>query len=100
MQVNRIGRDKETINDVNNIISVIGKNKTINITQDLNTYWSLYGYFARYGNISLKDSTDVNLEYLITKGNINKDLEKRYKLVVLKTNQLILYKKQINTSEF
>ena len=52
--------------------------------------YSLIGYFARYGNVSL-DSKNKK-QYHLSYKDMNEDLENRYTQVDIGTNMLILYK--------
>lgn len=61
----RIRRDRDMIHDTYLIINEIGTRQTIGICPDLYTEWSLHGYFARYGSISLEiDKTGSHRYYL------------------------------------
>lgn len=69
MQINRIGRDVNTVELSYTTIKHIGKNKTINICPSMFTDWSLHGYFARNGNVSLDADTNKIHNFLLVKGN-------------------------------
>jgi hypothetical protein len=93
LQIDRIGRDKTMINDTRTLISVIGRDKSINICPDLYTNWSLHGYFSRYGNVSLiPDISNSCQFYLTTKECGEAPLIKSYELVPVKTEEYLLYR--------
>ncbi len=71
-------RDKEKINMIDNISSLIRENKELNISWELVNDYSLYGYFARRHNLSLytPNYVDSNAEFLLSKS-----LEKDKKII-------------------
>jgi hypothetical protein len=65
-RMNKIGRDNNKISDCYKIIEAIGGDRSINICPELYNDWSLHGYYARYGNISLIPYTDSGYGYFLT----------------------------------
>lgn len=95
MQINRIGRDEQTISECKKIINAIGKNETINICENMYSNWNLHGYFSRYGNISLNSTQKDTCKYYISADNCNKEyLDKYYKIVPLETRKYKLYRRK------
>ncbi len=93
MQVNKIGRDKNKINDVYTIIKVIPDNSTLSVEPDLWTDWSLHGYFGRYANISLDDKDHYH-KYFLIKKNDGKKLLRGYKKIPINLRLYTLYEKK------
>ena len=92
MQVERIGYEKNKVSDCYLIIDKIGKNKTVSICPKMRDEYSLYGYFARYGSISLDRKTQQ--EYFVIDDRCDKSkIEKEYTKVELNTIEYSLYKK-------
>ncbi len=93
-QINRIGRDKETITECKAIIKVIGENSTANICPKFKPIRSIHGYFSRYGNVSLDTNQNSLCKYYISQDNCNLEfLQKNYKLVPLNTKTYKLYER-------
>ena len=57
----KVNRDKELIEDIGKIETVIGKNSHISISNEIYNKWSMHAYFQRYHKISL--STTKELHY-------------------------------------
>ncbi len=95
INANTIGRDIDKIKDVYSVIEVVEKNSVISIEPNIRTDWSLHGYFARYGNISLAHGMPYSNKYVLTKKyqTDNKPPE-NYKKVPLELNLFILYEKK------
>lgn len=64
IQMKRVGRDKKMIHDVRLILNELEPHTTIDLCPKLRTRWSLYGYFMRYGYVSLKSNSNENQYYL------------------------------------
>ena len=62
---NKIGRDKDKIEDVHSVGDIVSKNTIIAIEPKIRTDWSLHGYFARYYSISLNHNVSANEKYLL-----------------------------------
>lgn len=93
MQLNKIGRDQDVINDCKLVINVVGENSTINICHEMHSVWNLHGYFARYGNVSLDRNQNNMCQYYLSANDCNKEyLNDFYELVPLKLNNYQLYK--------
>lgn len=91
-QINRIGRDKTKVKDSKAIIQITGKNRTIAVCPKLYSDWSLHGYFARYGKLSLDPNLPPTAEYYLTTAGCKPDYpDKRYKLVPAATEKYQLY---------
>jgi len=94
MQIKRIGRDKDKINDVYSIIKIVPKKSTISVQENLWSDWSLHGYFQRHSFISLDPNMQSAHKYfLINKGTEN-ELLKDYKKVAVDLELFDLYEKQ------
>ena len=111
-QYERIARDKPLVEDINLIMTIVPKNTILSI--DFQQQWSVHGYFARYGNISLDTDRKNKYKYLISfedgwsySTRIGKYVEestdfqknqkifnKDYRKIELNTNKLHLYKYQ------
>ncbi|MCK9206167.1 MAG: glycosyltransferase family 39 protein [Salinivirgaceae bacterium] len=95
LQMGKISYESTKVSDCHLIIQEIGKNKTINICPEMQTEWSLHGYFARYGNVSLDKKIDSSCEYLITDNKCKGPIPgKDYKEIELDTKEIRLYKKE------
>jgi len=94
-QINRVGRDYAMIYDSKAVINVVGKNTTINVCPNMYVMWSLYGYFSRYGNVSLDTDQKNVCQYYLSVGDCNiQQLSENYDLVTLETKEYILYKRK------
>jgi 4-amino-4-deoxy-L-arabinose transferase-like glycosyltransferase len=89
-QIGVIGRNQDLVKDIHLILTVIPKDSAISMEKDMSKNYSLIGYFARYGNVSL-DSKNKK-QYHLSYKDMNEDLENRYTQVDIGTNMLILYK--------
>jgi 4-amino-4-deoxy-L-arabinose transferase-like glycosyltransferase len=93
--INKIGRDKEIITDCRTVITVVGKNSTINICPELYRKWSLHGYFARYGNVSLEKDEHHICQYYLSSDECNREYSlDQYELVPIHTTKYMLYKRK------
>ena len=92
-QIGEIGRNHELIEDVQLILTVIPENSAISIDEDMRRNYSLIGYFARYGNVSLNKKEKLNY-HISYKGN--KEGKEGYKLVNLNSKIILLYLKKID----
>lgn len=91
---NKIGRDKNKINDTYTIIQQLNTNSIINIPNNLWQDWSLHGYYARYKNVSLDTNLRNFREFLlIKKDDYNDSIYPKYKIVPLDTKDYFLLKK-------
>jgi len=94
-QFGRIGRDRIELSDCYLVIGRVGKNRTLNICDEMLTNWSFHGYFARYGNISLDPDQKKRHEYyLATKDCGGPVLANHYVKERLATKRYQLYKKR------
>ena len=92
-QINRVGRDNLLIIDCKAVIRATGKDMTINICSDMYSNWSLHGYFARYGNVSLDDNQENVCRYYLSKEDCNKEtLSINYDLIPVETKKYKLYR--------
>ncbi len=93
-QAGRIGRDHNEISDCYLVIAEVGKGKTINICDDMFKNWSLHGYYARYGNISLDPGNKFKYDYYLTRMDCDSSiLTGSYRKVLLRTKEYHLYRK-------
>jgi 4-amino-4-deoxy-L-arabinose transferase-like glycosyltransferase len=91
-RINKVSRDFQMIHDTKAVISIVGKNNTINICPSMFTYWSLHGYFSRYGNVSLEANETNKCKYYLSNNDCNKEiLTENYDLVPIKTMDYKLY---------
>lgn len=96
-QINRVGRDKAMIYDCKAVITIVGRDNTINICPNMYSIWSLHGYFSRYGNVSLESNQNNICQYYLTLDDCNKEvLENNYDLVPIETEKYKLYKLREN----
>lgn len=87
----KIMRDFDKISDVYKITNKIPHKTKISISKSMYSDWSLYGYFYRYGYISL-DKNSNNLYYLTDKKC--KVSNNEYKKVNIKLKKYNLYKRR------
>ncbi len=94
MQINKVGRDKNKLEDIYTITKIVPRNSIISIQKSLWTDWSLHGYFYRSSNISIDEDKPFTHQFaLVSKGNYNKDLSS-YRKVPIELNLYDLYKKE------
>jgi 4-amino-4-deoxy-L-arabinose transferase-like glycosyltransferase len=91
LQINKIGRDKDKIEDLYAVIQVVPKGATITIQPDLRNDWSLHGYFQRYGNISLDSDTAIFHRYILVKKTNRNIYLSKYKKRTINLNIYDLY---------
>lgn len=93
LQINRTGRDHTLINDSKKIIDVVGKYAVVDVCKNMRSNWSLHGYLARYGHVSLDRSKKNSKDYYITSDNCHDDfLFGNYMPVPIKSSFYKLYK--------
>jgi 4-amino-4-deoxy-L-arabinose transferase-like glycosyltransferase len=96
-QINRVGRDKAMIYDSKAVITIVGRDNTINICPNMYSIWSLHGYFSRYGNVSLESNQNIICQYYLTLDDCNNEvLENNYDLLPIGTKNYKLYKLKEN----
>jgi 4-amino-4-deoxy-L-arabinose transferase-like glycosyltransferase len=93
-RTNKIGRDKNKIIDCNKIIETIGSNQLINICPEIYSDWSLHGYYARNGNISLMPFVDTGYRYYLTSKSCNAPSPLEYKEMDLELKEYRLFIKK------
>lgn len=98
LNVNRIGRDKNKIEDVYAIMKIVPSHTTISLSPDLHTDWSLHAYFGRYADIGL-DSKNLNHKFLVIKKGDNFPLSKTYSRIDVNLNEFELYVNQKETTQ-
>ena len=72
------------------ILTVIPEDSAISIDENMRENYSLTGYFARYGNVSLTKKEKLNY-HISYKGN-NED-KNNYEKIDLNTQMITLYSK-------
>jgi 4-amino-4-deoxy-L-arabinose transferase-like glycosyltransferase len=88
-QIGSIGRDKDELDDIRVITSVVPKGSTVSITPEMREIWGLQAQLARYAHISVDLAAKP---YLVTmKGN--KYIPIGYSKVELNTSIYELHKK-------
>lgn len=93
----RIRRDKNKILDCYEVIDEIGTHQIVNLCPSMYTDWSLHGYYARYGNISLDVNINREHEYYLTKDTCENFSHDKYKEVEIKLIEYSLFER--NTSQ-
>ncbi len=89
------GRDGDIINDIKTTIEYTGKDKNIGINPSLYNNWTLHGYFARYGNISLDPDNRYKHKFFLSTNKINDSLfQKYFEISPLKTKTFIIYQRR------
>ena len=93
-QVNRVGRDFDLVTESKIIIDEVGEGSTVGLCPDLSSKWNMFGYFVRYGHVSLDYKEPERHEFLVVKGGCSKVLdEKKYAPVELNTETYQLYRR-------
>lgn len=88
---NSIGRDKEMLEDVYSISSVVTNDEIIDIPKNLGQNWPLHAYFARYSDISLADVPIKPHQYYLTKKNAAAPKKEIYRKTDLELESFTLY---------
>ena len=94
LQVNRIGRDVNKLEDVYSLIDVLPGDAIISMEPAMYEDWSLAGYFARYSDISLDGHTPFNHEYLLVRKGYKSDFLSGYDKDTLNLHLFSLYNKK------
>lgn len=89
-QIGVIGRNKEMLEDIHAILTIVPNNSMISIDKQMGRHHSLIAYFARYANVSLNKKE--KLKYHISYESINGGV-KGYTLVNLDSRMIFLYEK-------
>ena len=98
IHINSTGREKEKVADVHQILKYIPANRKISIPLSLKKNQALYGYFARYGNVSLDTLRPFQQYIVIEKENKNVLLDD-FKKIDLDLKMYDLYKKKSPLSQ-
>lgn len=69
IQHNRIGRDREMIEDIQVLMNIIPWGSTVAVPSELWGNWSLHAYLQRYAGISLESIPSMSKFLLVQKGN-------------------------------
>jgi len=88
---NKIGRDKEMLEDVYAMASVISDGEVLGIPKNLAQNWSLHAYFARYSNISLDDVSKEPHPFYLSNINERPHHIERYEKMELDLKRFSLY---------
>ena len=87
-------RDKNKIQDMNMILTVVPRGSIINIKPEMFTDWALYAYLARFKDVSLDADLKSGRGYLLIKNEYYSDtLNMNYTVVNLNTTDFKLLKK-------
>jgi len=90
-----INRDKNMIRDLRLILPELSANSTISILPQMKENYSLYTYYARYGNVSLDTVTGNRHEYLLINKSLFSDtLSKSFEKIELNTSEYQLYRRK------
>lgn len=93
-QINRIGRDHEMLRACHEVIDTVGTNARIHICTEMFTIWSLHGYMARYGNVSLDTDLKAEHSYFLTLNDCEAAyLSQGFERVHLKSTSYKLYRR-------
>ncbi|RLD38862.1 MAG: hypothetical protein DRI74_02505 [Bacteroidetes bacterium] len=89
---NKIGRDKDMLEDIYSINAIVPNNEMIDIPKNLSQNWPLQAYFARYSYISLNDvSKKPHRFYLCKKGSFPRQTDS-YSITELDLKKFSLFK--------
>lgn len=92
-QVNKIGRDKNKLQDVYSLSELLPEHSTISIQKSLWTDWSLHGYLQRYGKISIDSNPEHSYKYMLIKKGYTGENVAMWKFVSIDLNLYDLYEK-------
>lgn len=92
---NRVGRDKNKIQDMYIITEAIPAGTTINILPSMREDWSLHGYYSRHKHISLDTKLENEREFLLVESILFSDtaIMQNYVKIELQTTDFQLYRK-------
>lgn len=93
IQKDRIGRDKELVLASRAIISKVGAGRQLGICPEMFGMWSLHGYLARYGNVSLAADSSAIHTYYLTYRDCQPPMPKLYFPVNWQHTEFKLYKR-------
>jgi hypothetical protein len=92
---NSISRDKDMIEDIHLVLSVLNKGSIISIHPDMDDDWVLKGYYGRYKNVSLDPSNKIKRDYLLVKKIYYSDtINNNFNSVLLNTKDYLLFKRK------
>ena len=89
----KIGRDREMLEDIYVLREIIPQGSTISVTADLWHDWLLHAYFQRYGEISLDADTNPARPFLLVDQGSGVDLPLQYEKYPLSLQKYELYKR-------
>ena len=93
LQNNRIGRDKELIEDIYVMTDIIPRGTTISVPSDVWGNWSLHSYFQRYAEISMESKETHSLKYLLVEKGYTQELPAAYEKHPVTLHNYELYMK-------
>ena len=91
-QRGKINRNSTLVHDIKVMTSVLPAHTVISVPAKYRDHWAMYGYFQRYGKVSMQPNDDFRCGYLL--------LDKReicpssYALFVLPTQEFNLYRRR------
>ena len=90
-----INRDKDMIRDLRLILPELSANSSISILPQMKENYSLYTYYARYGNVSLDTvAGNRHIYLLINKSLFSDTLFKSFEKIELNTNEYQLFRRK------
>lgn len=93
-QAGKVGRNRETIEDVKRIGATVGDGATVGVCPSMSRDWTLQGYFARYFHITL-DPQPTEHEFVVLGKDRCKAVDLgEYQPVSLPTRSLILVRRR------
>ena len=94
IQINRVGRDREVIGDIDKLAEIIPQGSTIDVQNELREDWALHAYFQRYASISLNWKTPHVAPYLLLPKGADLEIGENYSL-----HRIYLHKYQFFTRD-
>ncbi len=91
---NTLGRDRILLKDIHAVLKIVPPQTTINVSNSECGSWTLYGYFARYGNISLECNATKLHKYFLCSKNDTTNIIKNYTKKEIQLEKFFLYEKQ------
>ena len=90
----KTGRDKHMIADIHSIIEKVHNHTIIGLSKEKRKEWSLYGYFARLGHVSLDWKTPNTRTYLLAPKNTTVEIPPNYKKTNIKLFDFDLFQRK------
>jgi len=90
-QRGKINRNNTLVHDIKVMTSILPAHSVISVPAKYRDHWAMYGYFQRYGKVSMEPNDDFQRTYLLLDKREN--CPDAYTLVSMSTQEFNLYRR-------